>query len=269
MRRVLVAALFVLSCVKGNAAPTPPTSIAAAPSPPAKTRVPDLMPEAVGAEPASELDPAPPVSDTPAGEPKMDYFDAPHSMAGERFVESRPGKPTQVGCADGQRELFADVAQHPSVAGCLATWDDALSLRATSSGVACGDDLPGTCATPADACATGWHVCGANGSPHDLSSRLTASDCADAGPGRFNAAVSHSPSDEINPCPSANLLPCIASGIGSEPVCCGKGCRPGKCNDRVWPGKTRISRGTREGCAAVTAANNPGVLCCADPPLDK
>ena len=102
--------------------------------------------------------------------------------------------------------------------------------------------------------------------------RISHKDCDAAGPGRFNAAISYSPTDEIDPCPrmtKATLLPCVLAGIGSEPVCCGADCLFGTCKDGVWNGKTRISRGTTEGCGSMTSDRNGGVLCCKDPARSK
>jgi hypothetical protein len=197
-----------------------------------------------------------------------DYFDGdrPAPLKDTKFVESEKGDPNTVGCADGQREGFADVTKHPRIAGCFGEWDGTKSLRDKPTGKACGDDGE-KCAVPADVCAPGWHVCGVEGKAKDITDRTTAKDCDNAGPGRFNAAVSHSISEEIDPCPkitAATTLPCFQAGLGSEPVCCGNDCLGGKCKDGVFKGKTQISRGTSEGCGAVTSNSNGGVLCCAD-----
>ncbi len=188
-------------------------------------------------------------------------------MKGVKFVESpKGGDPKIVGCADGQREGFADLKKHPRVAGCVGEWEGVKSYRDKPTGKACGDDT-GICAVPADLCAPGWHVCGADGKGKDLTDRASANDCHNAGPGRFNAAVSHSISEEIDPCPKIKpntTLPCFQAGLGSEPVCCGNDCLGGKCKDGVWKGKTKISRGTSEGCGAVTSASNGGLMCCSD-----
>ncbi|MCA9656610.1 MAG: hypothetical protein H6712_26040, partial [Myxococcales bacterium] len=197
-----------------------------------------------------------------------DYFDGdrPGSMKGVKFVESEKGDPALMGCADGQREAFSDLKKNPRVAGCMGTWDGTKSLRDKPTGKACGDDGE-KCAVPADVCAPGWHVCGTSGKGKDITDRASATDCANAGPGRFNAAVSHSISEEIDPCPKitpSTTLPCFQAGLGSEPVCCGNDCLPGKCKDGVWKGKTVISRGTSEGCGAVTSESNGGVMCCFD-----
>jgi len=197
-----------------------------------------------------------------------DYFDGdrPGSMKGIKFVESDKGDPKVMGCADGQREGFADIKKHPRIAGCVGQWDGTKSYRDKPTGKACGDDGE-KCAVPADLCAAGWHVCGVNGKAKDLTDRAAAKDCDNAGPGRFNAAVSHSISEEIDPCPkitAATTLPCFQAGLGSEPVCCGNDCLGGKCKDGVWKDKTKISRGTSEGCGAVTSESNGGLMCCAD-----
>ncbi len=197
-----------------------------------------------------------------------DYYDGdrPGSMKGYKFVESEKVDPKIAGCADGQREGFADVEKNPRIAGCMAKWKEGKSLRDKPTGKVCGDDGE-ACTVPADACAPGWHVCGIEGKSDDLKTRTTQKECDNAGPGRFNAAMSHSPTDEIDPCPRITKntdLPCVQAGIGAEPVCCGNDCLSGKCKDAVWKGKTRISRGTTEGCGAVTSDRNGGVLCCYD-----
>ena len=197
-----------------------------------------------------------------------DYYDGdrPGAVKNFKFVESEKGDPKVVGCADGQREGFANLEENPRIAGCLGKWKDSKSLRDAPTGKACGDDGE-ECAVPADVCAPGWHVCGVEGKADDLNTRATQAQCDAAGPGRFNAAVSHSPTDEIDPCPRITKntdLPCVQAGIGAEPVCCGNDCQFGKCKDAVWKGKTRISRGTTEGCGAMTSERNGGVLCCYD-----
>ncbi len=197
-----------------------------------------------------------------------EYFDGdrPDPITKVKFVESEKGDPRIIGCADGQREGFADLKKAPRIAGCMGTWDSSKSLADPPTGKPCGDDGD-KCAVPADVCAPGWHVCGSNGNPRDLRDRATADMCHNAGPGRFNAGMSHSPTDEIDPCPTitaSTKLPCVQAGLGSEPVCCGNDCLYGACKDGVWKDKTKISRGTSEGCGAVTSERNGGVLCCYD-----
>lgn len=185
------------------------------------------------------------------------------------FAESELGDPAVVGCADGQREAFADVARHPWIAGCYGQWRGDKNLRADPTGNACGDDLPDAafCFTPADVCAPGWHVCGHDGKRADLRERTTALACNEAGPGRFNAAMSHAVDDKLKPCTvilKHTELDCRERGYGTEPVCCGADCVSPRCRDAVWRGKTRISPGPAEGCGKVRADTNGGVLCCID-----
>lgn len=191
--------------------------------------------------------------------------DRPGKLAKVKFQESEKGAPELIGCADGQREAFADLKKFPRVAGCLGNWKGKKSLRAKKGSEGCGDD-GSKCEAPADVCAPGWHVCGSNGRAADLKDRVSAKDCHNAGPGRFNAGMSHGQNDELcPPKPTAKtVFPCTRSGIGSEPVCCGADCSYGECRDGVWTGKTKISVGTSEGCGGATAEHNGGVLCCYD-----
>jgi len=206
--------------------------------------------------------------------------DPPRSLQGIKFIESEKGDPAIVGCADGQREGFADITRHRRVAGCLATWEGTKSLRDKPTNKPCGDDIKadakdakaaaataGVCTVPADACAPGWHVCGNNGKNDDLKTHTTFKACnKEAGPGKFVAAISHGQTEEL--CPPApgpdTVFPCMDSGYCAEPVCCGDNCQFGKCRDGVWKGQTRISLGKAEGCGSVTSERNGGVMCCYD-----
>lgn len=192
----------------------------------------------------------------------------PTSLSGVPFAESAPGQdPKLVGCADGQREGFADVRTYADIAGCLGRWEASMSLRKAPTGGICGDDTDRACKSPADICAEGWHVCGRTGDPRDLSERVGASQCRDAaGPGKFVAAISHVAKKKECPAPPtpATRYPCLESGWGAEPVCCGHDCSTGHCKDGVWPGDTRISVGKAQGCGAATSDRNGGILCCKD-----
>ena len=194
--------------------------------------------------------------------------DPPRSLQGIKFIESEKGDAAVIGCADGQREGFADITRHRRVAGCLATWEGTKSLRDKPTGKACGDDIKGgVCTVPSDVCATGWHVCGTNGKNDDLKTHTTFKACnKEAGPGKFIAAISHGQSEELcPPTPTAEtVFPCMDSGYCAEPVCCGDNCQFGKCRDGVWKGQTRISLGKAEGCGSVTSERNGGVMCCYD-----
>jgi Stigma-specific protein, Stig1 len=115
------------------------------------------------------------------------------------------------GCSDGTREAFTDPVKFPSIAGCEAKWPLA-SMRDPRSGPECGNSLGVDCKVPADACATGWHVCGAPPyGPVEIQSKLTAQECSTQ-PGRFGMALG-----------DANCEPCVDKrGKGS--ACCGAAC---------------------------------------------
>src|SRR5690606_25553100 len=169
-------------------------------------------------------------------EAKVDE-NAPSPLSDVKFVESpRGGDPKVVGCADGQREGFADLEKFPTIAGCLGVWDQSMTLRKGKTSKPCGDDLD-MCGSPADVCAEGWHVCARDGDYHDLSDRIDDKQCSDgAGPGKFVAAISHvKKKKECAPPPEANTrYPCLKSGWGAEPVCCGQDCLYGNCRDSIW-----------------------------------
>lgn len=164
--------------------------------------------------------------------------------------------PTVVGCSDGTREGFINTNSYASIASCAGTWDRQ-SLRASSTGASCGNDL-GKCTVPADACATGWHVCMANGWPSDLTGRVSAEDChsGGAGTGRFMGA------SDTWYCESTPL-----QCFDGNPICCGSECSTvvAMC-DVVWPGMTY---GAPDNSCNNTGDtwNYKGVLCCKDPAL--
>jgi hypothetical protein len=185
-------------------------------------------------------------------------------------VEQGPrGQPAVVGCADGQREGLIDQAKYPAIAACLGTWSGAKNLRARGTGAACGDDK-GPCAQPADLCAPGWRICGADGQIADLKGKLSASACEQAGGASYVAAISHCDAqqdctydDQATGGDGDGRYACFAQGWCSEPVCCGRACAEvGACPSGVWPDKTHIPVGTDQGCGAMTASRAGGVLCC-------
>jgi hypothetical protein len=174
-----------------------------------------------------------------------------------------PGDPAVVGCADGQREAFVDSAAFPSVAGCIAEWTGTLSMRTPATNRACGDDL-GTCAAPGDACAQGWHLCGASGSIAEVAA-IGIDACERAGGGRFVSAISHCETQsgcEYDRTPTGDYQ-CFPNGWCSEPVCCGSDCgEMGACPSGVWEGRTHIPVGVDQGCGAIGSSRARGVLCC-------
>jgi hypothetical protein len=210
----------------------------------------------------------PPAKNTAKKVGKDDRPDAPSQLLSDiKFQESPPGgDPAVVGCADGQREGFADIAKFPTIAGCVGTWEGDMTLRKGPVAKRCGDDLE-ACDSPSSVCSPGWHVCARDGDFHDLTDRVDAKGCNEgAGPGRFNAGISHvKKKKECAPVPTETTrYPCLKDGYGAEPVCCGLDCRFGQCRDSVWEKQTRISVGKAQGCGAVASDRNGGVLCCKD-----
>lgn len=179
----------------------------------------------------------------------------------DAMIDAMPdAMPNPSGCSDGQREAFSAVATYPAIAGCAATWAGTPSLRATTSGTACGDDL-GACGVPADACATGWHVCGVSGAIAELTV-LQPQECTGAGAGRFVAAMSHC-TNNVGTCEYAATLPCFDQDFCAEPVCCGADCFTLQgCIDGVWLGATPVTADQSAGCGKLPATDATGVMCC-------
>jgi hypothetical protein len=177
------------------------------------------------------------------------------------FQHGPKGAPAAVGCADGTREGFLDATAFAAVAGCEATWSGSPSMRAPATGSACGDGI-GPCAVPADACAPGWHVCGAS-LVSDVRA-LSPLDCANAGEGTFLSAMSHCEAQSscvYDPASTADY-PCFPSGWCSEAVCCGSACtRLGSCPSGVWTEWTHITSTESLSCGAMPAPVG-GVMCC-------
>lgn len=174
-------------------------------------------------------------------------------------VDAMPDAPNLSGCADGEREAFPSLTSHPTIAGCAATWTGSANLRADTTNAACGDDL-GTCAAPADACAPGWHICGLDGQPTELSNRASQDECAEAGGATdaFVMAMTHC----TTVCTYDLPLGCPAAGDCGEPVCCGAGCRTNQgCLTAVYP-VTAIVSDNIAGCGNLPSAIVTGVLCC-------
>jgi hypothetical protein len=80
-------------------------------------------------------------------------------------VESGPDA-TVVGCADGTREAFVDMAAHPKIAGCAGGFTVPGVVSNASKLPACaraggnnGANPSGTGCSVEDLCALGWHVC--------------------------------------------------------------------------------------------------------------
>ena len=179
-----------------------------------------------------------------------------------------------IGCSDGTREGFTDRVAFPTIAGCAATWPGMPSVRAARTGTTSCGDGSAMCGVPADACAAGWHVCGDAGLPDDLTSRITAAQCDNAGTTNqvsFVAAMSHCDTC-LNNCmaPATDCIitvpaACSASTLScGEAVCCGTECANiNSCKNGVFVGATKMGQQGAV-CGALGASSQSGVLCCAD-----
>ena len=194
--------------------------------------------------------------------------------AKSRCVQGLCKPKPSAGCSDGQRDAFVDAERFPGVAGCLAKFGES-SLRAPKSGTGpCGDDLidaegrPGkSCATPADACEAGWHLCAAAPDqpgatplgPKDVTNRLPeARHCLQEPGGAFAFAWVNE--DCQDPC---------GTGPGHGAACCGEKCvkQVGSCvypNATAWVG-VGASDGHIHSCGSILSdVDDRGVLCCQD-----
>jgi hypothetical protein len=76
------------------------------------------------------------------------------------------GEPSEIGCADGTREGFADPAAWINIAGCSGAWSipgvrgpQASQPRCARAAGNTGSAAGGIGCAAADLCADGWHVC--------------------------------------------------------------------------------------------------------------
>jgi hypothetical protein len=95
--------------------------------------------------------------------------DAPHLDAAREVARDEagvPGKPEQMGCADGTREGFISLTDWPAIAGCSGAWSLGGLLSPEARAPACmreagndGLNAFGEGCGVADLCAAGWRVC--------------------------------------------------------------------------------------------------------------
>src|SRR5689334_2731151 len=141
-----------------------------------------------------------------------------------------------IGCSDGKREGFTDLATYPDIAGCGGGWTvPGISPFAPKSAPACpelspddtgapacnrraGDDSrnpEGTDCNAADLCATGWHVCFDAEEVASLAGDCSGAAAADGPPQLFLTRQS-----------STGCGQC-ATGTGEGPQCNSASCIPG------------------------------------------
>ncbi len=103
-----------------------------------------------------------------------------------------PGRPLDVGCSDGTREGFREVATWRRIAGCAGAFDQ-MGVIATPAlkptcGLTAGDsgsNPAGRNCTAADLCAEQWHLCKDGKDVADHSPTGDCEGCVPAGEPRF------------------------------------------------------------------------------------
>jgi hypothetical protein len=197
-----------------------------------------------------------------------------------------------LGCAAGMRAGYLDTAKYPDIAGCA--WNNTSAansgnLRKTRTGKWCGNPYGGlnlgTCDAPEDACSPGWHICGSNGAPKDLTDRITLTDCLSASEANnqsFDAALSPIDTTQDSCCPAAKpatfacpndtLYSTSVCSAGSDtaapPVACGTGAdQSSSCSDFTgWAGVVPVDTNAPNcGSLGGEPSNWGGILCCKDP----
>ena len=172
------------------------------------------------------------------------------------------------GCSDGRREgLFTSI----NSAVCRGQWAGQQSLRAgrSAGNPSCGNNMNKQCTSPADLCASGWHVCGSTSQfdSDDFMVKMSGADC-NKNYGNYPAAMNYCPS---GPCPASYTnkdYGCTSSNLGAcdSPVCCGIGCQSDAlCTSSVFSKSTMYtSIAAGSGCNSITGYVAGGVVCCSD-----
>ena len=178
------------------------------------------------------------------------------------------GGAASVGCADGQREGFLDLATYPSIAACDGGFalPGVIGLTGPACGRAAGDDGPfpdGAGCNAMDLCASGFHLCA------DFTEIATKSATGCAG-----AAVGVAPTFYATAQPGAGQAKCGATGTDDVYGCGSMGAPPNVVCAPIdkWSGNDCKDLTAPWSCASPTEALNlvkpgstgGGVLCCRD-----
>jgi hypothetical protein len=209
----------------------------------------------------------------------------------------------EVGCADGTREGFVSMSDHPTIAGCSGAWTVAGVTRPNlvptcNRGAGnSGANTEGTGCSVADLCAEGWHVCAGSAEV----SLKSATGCADAvppgtpdksllfvvsQPSQMNAACSTSGDNDVFGCGNLGIVLDASKGCGpltralasEQAGSCGyneaePNLGPWQC---IGGADSHLHEGalvTKKGCpnhscsydgAPIGSSDKGGVLCCQD-----
>jgi hypothetical protein len=177
-----------------------------------------------------------------------------------------------VGCADGQREGFLDIAAYPDIAACSGGFalPGVIGLSTPACGRTAGDDganPDGTGCNALDLCAVGFHICSSS-----------AEVSLDSSTGCTGAAVGTDPVFFITAQSASGSRICVPIGVDDVFGCGTLGSRPVN-NSNCAP----LDRWSTNLCMALTApwdcgtdqtseashvvkrgASAGGVLCCHD-----
>jgi hypothetical protein len=199
--------------------------------------------------------------------------------------------PTDVGCADEEREGFLDPATWPDIAACAGAWSvggvisEQLLPTCARGG---GDDgiiLDGRGCSASDLCAEGWHICatsaevaaksptGCNGAAPGIAAffatRQSGTGCAQCATGTLTGGNCNNPASCTSGCASNVFLSNDVFGCGTMGVPPAASCAPlnvfSQNNCWALQAPWACSGGTIE--AANIAKSGPesgGVLCCRD-----
>jgi hypothetical protein len=168
-----------------------------------------------------------------------------------------------VGCSDLTREGFKDLTTYPTIAGCQGSWPEMTMRTTKSGGVTCGNDI-GSCPTPANLCADGWHICMTQGWPGDITSRIDRSACmgVDSGTVTFSAASQANATQSPRICSDCGGC---CGNVADNAICCGRACQVCNSCSAVWPSDTPTA-GCAD-CGGSSSNGNRGVLCCKNPEI--
>ncbi len=178
------------------------------------------------------------------------------------------------GCADGTRELFAQVASYPKIAGCSGGWSVPGVASQESQSPACGraggndgTNPAGTGCSVADLCAVGWHVCL---DWTDVAKSLGSGQCeTPATPSLFLVRAGVQPTTEV--CTAGQVNNLIGCGVGlgepADPSCAPLNhmMRMAECTTApAWDCGSNANLSSEALSVTKPAPDQGGALCCQD-----
>jgi hypothetical protein len=174
-----------------------------------------------------------------------------------------------VGCSDGTREGFKDLATHPKLAACAGAWSVAGLVTTTSPacGRVSGNDSAnpkGTGCNVADLCQPGWHVCKSAVEVKDRSGTTGCAGATTAGQNAFFVVRQSGSGGAMCGEGTNDLFGCGDVGAAPDPATCAPLDRFSNELCSALPATWSCgTNGTDEANGITkTASENGGVLCC-------